>query len=304
MSLKYFKPDAALEEILDAIKKDGGAILTNAAEEKNLARFASELEPFLTATPYGRDDFTGQKTRRTGALIARTPGSHDFVLDKRVLNLANQFLGPYTEKLTLHLTQATTIYPGAGAQLIHRDRFAWGTYIPPQIEPQFNTLWAITDFTAENGATRIVPGSQNWPWDRDATKDEIVQAEMSRGSVLLYTGTVLHSGGENRSNQPRIGLNLTYCLAWLRQQENQFLSCPPHIAKDLDEELQELLGYTQGTYGLGYFSDPEGIAKEFDLMVPELALGRGPRKRARFNTDQLSKVIKNKASLSPFTEDS
>ena len=213
-------------------------------------------------------------------------------MDKRVLSLADQFLGPYTEKVTVHLTQATTIYPGAEAQLMHRDRFAWGTHIPHQIEPQFNTLWAITDFTTENGATRFVPGSQNWSWDRDPTKDEIVRAEMAQGSVLLYTGTVLHSGGENRSSNRRIGLNLTYCLAWLRQQENQFLSCPPHIAKNLDEELQELVGYTQGTYGLGYFSNPDGVAENFDPMVPELALGRGPRNRVRFNTDQLSRVEK------------
>ncbi len=290
MSLQYFKSDAVLEDVLRAIKEDGGAILVDAAPENNLDNFVSELEPYLATTPYGRDDFTGHKTRRTGALIARMPSSHNFVMDDRVLSLAKAFLSPYTEKITLHLSQATTIYPDEEAQLIHRDRFAWGTHIPKVIEPQFNTLWAITDFTAENGATRIVPGSQNWSWDKEAKPDQIVQAEMSRGSVLLYTGTVLHGGGQNKSKNPRVGLNLTYCLAWLRQQENQYLSCPPHIAKSLDEELQELIGYTQGTYGLGYFSDPEKPAEKFDLMVPELALGRGPRHRAEFNTDQLSKV--------------
>lgn len=290
MSLQYFEPDAAWEKILRAIKKDGGAILTNVAPENNLINFTSELEPYLAHTPSGRDDFTGRKTRRTGALIARIPSSHDFVMDTRILSLAKEFLKPYTEKITLHLSQATTIYPTEKAQLMHRDRFAWGTHIPKTIEPQFNTLWAITDFTSENGATQIVPGSQQWSWDQEATENQIVQAEMPRGSVLLYTGTVLHGGGENRSKTPRIGLNLTYCLAWLRQQENQFLSCPPHIAKNLDEELQELVGYTQGAYGLGYFSNPEGVASDFDIMVPELALGRGPRHRAKFNTDQLSKV--------------
>ena len=290
MSLQYFKSDAVLEDVLRAIKEDGGVILVDAAPENNLDNFVSELEPYLATTPYGRDDFTGHKTRRTGALIARMPSSHNFVMDDRVLSLAKAFLSPYTEKITLHLSQATTIYPDEEAQLIHRDRFAWGTHIPKVIEPQFNTLWAITDFTAENGATRIVPGSQNWSWDKEAKPDQIVQAEMSRGSVLLYTGTVLHGGGQNKSKNPRVGLNLTYCLAWLRQQENQYLSCPPHIAKSLDEELQELIGYTQGTYGLGYFSDPEKPAEKFDLMVPELALGRGPRHRAEFNTDQLSKV--------------
>ena len=72
--------------------------------------------------------------------------------DARVIALAQHFLGPYTEKITLHLTQATTINPGETGQLLHRDREAWGANIPAQIEPQFNTLWAISDFTEDNGA--------------------------------------------------------------------------------------------------------------------------------------------------------
>ena len=292
MSIQYFEPDAELDKVLKAIREDGAAVLIDAAEKKTIAKFESELKPFLAASPFGRDDFSGKLTRRVGALIARTPSSGEFILDKRVLYLARKFLAKYTEKITLHLTQATTIYPNSEDQLIHRDRFAWGTYIPKEIEPQFNTLWAISDFNIENGATKLIPGSQNWAWDREAQKGEIDTVEMSKGSVLLYTGSVLHGGGKNISDKPRTGLNLTYCLAWLRQQENQFLSCPPHIAKNLDEELQELVGYTQGSYGLGYFSDPESVAGQFDIMVPELALGRGPRHKVQFNTDQLSKVEK------------
>lgn len=290
MSLRYFNGDAALAEVLEAIERDGGAVLEDALDRDSLARFRDELEPYLSAAPFGRDDFSGRRTQRTGALIARTPSCREIVMDRRILNLAHRFLGPYTEKLTVHLTQATNIHPGETAQTIHRDREAFGTHIPPDVEPQFNTLWAITDFTADNGATRFVPGSHRWAWDREAQPEEIVQAEMTRGSVLLYTGTVLHGGGPNRSSEPRLGLNLTYCLAWLRQQENQYLSCPPHVARDLDEELQELLGYTQGTYGLGYFSDPDAPATGFDPMVPELALGRGPRKRVRYNDAQLSEA--------------
>lgn len=288
MSLDYFECDAPLDDILAAIERDGGAVLKDALDVESLARFRNELEPYLSAAPFGRDEFSGRRTQRTGALIARTPSCHKIVMDRRILDLAHRFLGPYTEKLTVHLTQATNIHPGEVAQTIHRDREAFGTHIPATVEPQFNTLWAVTDFTAENGATRFVPGSQRWPWDREARADEIIQVEMTKGSVLLYTGSVLHGGGENRSNEPRLGLNLTYCLAWLRQQENQYLSCPPHVARHLDEALQELLGYTQGTYGLGYFSDPDGPPADFEPMVPELALGRGPRKRARFNNAQLS----------------
>lgn len=290
MSLSYFDSDASTDDVLAAIHRDGGAVLEDALSAAMLTRFADELQPYLDAAPFGRDDFTGRRTQRTGALVARTPSCRNIVMDPRILGLAHAFLGPYTEKLTIHLTQATNIHPGEVPQRIHRDREAWGTLIPPQIEPQFNTLWAITDFTAQNGATRFVPGSHRWPWDRMAEPDEIVQAEMRRGSVLLYTGSVLHGGGENRSREPRLGLNLTYCLAWLRQQENQYLSCPPHVARTLDEELQELLGYTQGTYGLGYFSDPDAPAGGFDPMVPELALGRGPRKRVHYNDEQLSRA--------------
>ena len=288
MTLNYFEPDASLEAVFDAIQQDGGAIITDALTPALLTRFSEELEPYLSVAPYGGDDFMGRKTQRIGALVARTPSCRQIVTDSRVLALARHFLCPYAEKITINITQATIINPGEVGQLLHRDREAWGTDIPPQIEPQFNTFWAITDFTEENGATNIAPGSHKWDWNRQAKANEVTQAIMPKGSVLLYTGTVLHGGGENRSNEPRLGLNLTYCLAWLRQQENQYLSCPPHIAKNLDEELQELLGYTQATYGLGYFSDPEAPAGDFDPLVPELALGRGPRKRARYNIDQLS----------------
>lgn len=290
VNLDYFDSKAPLDEILDSIKRVGGAVLEDALDVNSLTLFRDELETYQGATPFGRDDFTGHKTKRTGALVARTPSCRKIVTDSRILNLAHRFLAPYTEKLTVHLTQATTIYPGERPQTLHRDREAFGNHIPPQLEPQFNTLWAITDFTVENGATRFVPGSHQWRPDRKAKPVEIIQAEMTKGSVLIYTGSVLHGGGENKSIEPRLGLNLTYCLAWLRQQENQYLSCPPDIAKELDEELQELLGYTQGTYGLGYFSDPYGAAVGFDPMVPELALGRGPRKRVRFAGAQFSEV--------------
>ncbi|MEM7466930.1 MAG: phytanoyl-CoA dioxygenase family protein [Pseudomonadota bacterium] len=290
MTLKYFDPDDSLIKVFEALQQDGGAVITDALSPTLLSAFKTELEPYLSATPYGRDHFTGRKTQRTGALVARTPSCREIVSDSRILALAHKFLGPHTDKITVHLTQATNIHPGEEAQVLHRDREAWGTNIPRQVEPQFNTLWAITEFTEENGATNFVPGSQQWSWDREPNAEEILQASMPQGSVLLYTGTVLHGGGANRSDKPRLGLNLTYCLAWLRQQENQYLSCPPHIAKNLDEELQELLGYTQGTYGLGYFSDPEAPARDFDLLVPELALGRGPRKRVRYNDLQLSDV--------------
>ena len=120
----------------------------------------------------------------------------------------------------------------------------------------------------------MVPGSIDWPDKRKPEPDEICQAVMTRGSALLYTGSVFHGGGENRSNGDRIGMNLTYTLAWLRQEENQYLSCPPEIARELPEEMQDLLGYTMGSYALGYYTPPLPPGEGPEIVGPEHALGR------------------------------
>jgi ectoine hydroxylase-related dioxygenase (phytanoyl-CoA dioxygenase family) len=279
-ALVYFDADADNEEILEVLREDGACVLVDVMDENLKSRVNDELQPLIEATPHGRDDFTGRLTGRTGALVARSEASRELVMHSTITDLARQFLEPYTDKIQVHLTQIINIQPGQGVQPRHRDRLAWGGYLPSDIEPQFNTMWALTDFTEENGATRVVPGSVSWPTDRRATDEETIQAVMTAGSVLLYSGSVIHGGGENLSDSDRTGVNITYCLGWLRTEENQYLSCPPHVAKELDPELQELLGYTMGSYALGYYSDPEGVTDVNDLRPPEFVLGRSPREKA------------------------
>ncbi|MGI9323973.1 MAG: phytanoyl-CoA dioxygenase family protein [Pseudomonadales bacterium] len=278
MALQTLDSDAGTAAMMAAMEADGAVIVAGLLDAEQRAALIDELQPFIGRTPMGADDFTGRKTQRTGALIARTPKVRPLVTHPVVIGGAEKFLSPFTEKIILHLTQTIYIHPGQGAQVLHRDRLAWGTHLPSSIEPQFNTIWALTDFTAENGATRVVPGSHRWSSKQRAAAEQTVQAEMAAGSVLFYSGSVLHSGGENQSKAARLGLNITYCLGWLRQEENQYLSCPPHIARDLEPELQELLGYTQGNYALGYYSDPEATEPNRDILPPEMALGRLPRK--------------------------
>ena len=272
-----FDPDHDLDEVLTAFHRDGAVIIRGLMGVELQERVAQELEPWVSATPAGRDDFVGRLTTRTGALVARSPACRELVMHEIVLDLAHRFLLQFSNKIQLHLTQVINITPGQGTQPLHQDRLAWGGYVPDGIEPQFNTMWALTDFTNENGATRIVPGSPHWDKDRRATDDEKTQAVMDAGSVLLYSGSVTHGGGENRSSHDRTGINITYCLSWLRTEENNYLSCPPDIAKDLDPGLQELLGYTMGNYALGYYSDPHGMNAKTDVLAPEYALGRSPR---------------------------
>ncbi len=279
-NLAYFDADADSDDVLTTLREDGACVLVDVMSDELRSRVNSELQPFIAATPTGRDDFTGRLTGRTGALVARSTAARDLVMHPVTTNLAQKFLEPYTDKIQLHLTQIINIQPGQGAQPRHRDRLAWGGYLPAEIEPQFNTIWALTDFTEENGATRVVPGSVGWPDDRRAADDETTQAVMTAGSVLLYSGSVIHGGGKNFSDADRTGVNITYCLGWLRTEENQYLSCPPEIAKSLDHDLQEMLGYTMGSYALGYYSDPSGVSEINDLRPPEFVLGRPPRDKA------------------------
>jgi len=279
-NLAYFDADADSDDVLTTLREDGACVLVDVMSDELRSRVNSELQPFIAATPTGRDDFTGRLTGRTGALVARSTAARDLVMHPVTTNLARKFLEPYTDKIQLHLTQIINIQPGQGAQPRHRDRLAWGGYLPAEIEPQFNTIWALTDFTEENGATRVVPGSVGWPDDRRAADDETTQAVMTAGSVLLYSGSVIHGGGKNFSDADRTGVNITYCLGWLRTEENQYLSCPPEIAKSLDHDLQEMLGYTMGSYALGYYSDPSGVSEINDLRPPEFVLGRPPRDKA------------------------
>jgi ectoine hydroxylase-related dioxygenase (phytanoyl-CoA dioxygenase family) len=265
--------DAPAERILEIIERDGAVILKDVLSPAEVDRVLAETRPYIDATRKGRDTFTGFETTRTGALVARSPACRELVMNARVLEAANRFLEPYCNRIQLHLTQVIRLNPGQPAQVIHRDRWAWGTYLKG-VEPQFNTIWAMTDFTPENGATQVVPGSTGWPDDRKALPEEITQAVMSRGSVLLYTGSVFHAGGANQSDGERIGFNITYSLGWLRQEENQYLSCPPEIARDLPVPLQDLLGYTVGSYALGYYTPPLPPGEGPEAVGPEYALGR------------------------------
>ena len=275
--LQTLDATASQAQLLQVLDRDGACIIADLLPQPLRDQIVEEVMPYVAQTRFGGDDFSGRKTRRTGALVARSPACRDLITQPIILDAARAFLAPFTEKIILHLTQTIFIGPGEGAQPLHRDRLAWGNHLPRSIEPQFNTIWALTDFTAENGATRVVPGSHRWQDGQKATADDQCQAEMRQGSVLVYSGSVIHSGGENRSQEIRMGLNLTYCLGWLRQEENQFLSCPPYIARHLPQALQELLGYTMGNYALGYYSDPEpGLEINAGVLPPERALGATP----------------------------
>jgi len=272
-SLKHLAANADASEIAAILDSDGALILDNVLSPAGIAEVRSEIDPYVEATRDGRDSFTGFQTTRTGALVARSPACRELVMHPAVLAACDAFLKRACDRYQLHLTQVIRIKSGQPRQPLHRDRLAWGGFLPSSIEPQLNTIWAMTDFTQANGATQVVPGSPSWPDNRKAEPAEVGYAEMKAGSVLIYSGSVIHAGGENLTQDDRVGINITYCLGWLRQEENQYLSCPPAIARTLDPKLQALLGYSMGSYALGYFSPPLPPGEGPEGVPPQFALG-------------------------------
>jgi len=270
--LQHLPGDAESSAIVTAVQQDGAVILDDVLSEGFIAALREETDPYMEHTSNGEDHFAGHHTTRTGGLLVRSEKCRELIENQTILNPCNEFLAPYCERVQLHLTQIIRIRPGETAQTIHRDRWAWGKHLS-HLEPQFNTIWAITDFTSENGATQVVPGSTQWPDDQEIKPEQITQAKMKAGSVLVYSGSVFHGGGANSSDQDRIGINITYALGWLRQEENQYLSCPPELAKDLSPTLQGLAGYAMGQYALGYFTPPGAPGEGPEVVPPQYALG-------------------------------
>ena len=266
----------------------GYAIVERVVDEQVMDRLSAEVTPFVEASAAGRDVYDGMRTRRTGALVARCPTARQLVMHPLVTDTVGRFLS-HASAVQLHLTQVITIEPGETKQKLHRDQMAFDFFpFPSDYHVQCNTMWALTDFTSANGATHIAPGTSVMSDDEAAGVEEL-QAEMPRGSVLFYDGKVLHGGGANTSDGVRQGVNITYAVGWVRQEENQFLACPAEVARTLDDDLLRMMGYQQGAFALGYVGDQQD----------PLAVLRG--------TDDKVRVVSDfryaNASFSGFVED-
>jgi hypothetical protein len=256
--LNHVPATTSPEVLAQLLRRDGYVIVDNLAPPELMDAIDGDLAPHLDATPLGYNAMIGTRTRRTGALVARSPACRTLIQHPTLLGTCADFLG-HASAFQLMLTQVISIEPGESAQALHRDQNAFDFYpFPDDYHVQCNTLWALSDYTADMGATRIVPGSQTGGrTPTDYTDADCLQAEMTRGSVLIYSGKIVHSGAANRSDRVRRAININYCVGWVRQEENQFLSVPREVAQTLDDDLLKLIGYQEGAWAMGYFRDFE-----------------------------------------------
>jgi ectoine hydroxylase-related dioxygenase (phytanoyl-CoA dioxygenase family) len=246
------------------IARDGYTILEDAIEPGLVEALSADLlrlERELSVRP-ARNDFEGTRTVRIYNLLVHGPLYEGIPVHAGVLPLVEAVLdaGCLVSSLS-----SISIDAGETPQPIHAD----DQMIPlpkPHVATVCNTMWALTDFTEENGATRIIPGSHL----RDHSPVygrhyDSIPAEMRRGSVLVWHGSLWHGGGANRTDTRRVGIAMNYCAGWIRQQENQQLGIPRDVAQRFSPRLRELVGY--GVYN--------GLIGHIDRKNPTQLLGDG-----------------------------
>jgi ectoine hydroxylase-related dioxygenase (phytanoyl-CoA dioxygenase family) len=232
-------PSSIINEILE---EDGCVVIDGLLSSGELAQLQIEIAGGLRPVPMCGGGFFGALTKRISSVISKSSISRTMAVHPLILEVMDHHLLKSCRQYQLNLTQAIQIFPGEIAQMIHSDD-AMFPFTHPGTQAMINCMWAIDAFTAENGATQIVPGSHRWQPDRQPEPNEIVAGAMPAGSVLIYFGGLLHAGGANRSDAPRTGLVLSYCLGWLRQAENHYLSIPLDQVRHFPHRLQHLLGY-------------------------------------------------------------
>jgi len=273
MNIPQFPADTPTSELTQALEDAGCLVVTDVFDTKQREAIREELAPHMAAVKGlnhdNPEDFYPGRTRRVSALVARSNTVTDQLLaHPNSTNMCDAFLLPNAEYgYQLHVTAALEIGPGARTQILHREEDSF-TYFPvPRPNLIVASMWAISDFRADNGATRIVPGSHKWPKDRVAKDNEIIQAEMPAGSTLYWLGGTLHGAGANTATDWRYGIILTYSVGWVRQEENQYMDVPAARLAELSPKLRKLIGFDM--YDALGFYDPSSVSESLNLQNSE-----------------------------------
>jgi len=242
-------PDTEAEAHVGTIAREGYVVLESVLAPDEIAAMRAALAPHLSGEHMGRNDFEGFRSERVYALLAKDPALALLVEHPRLLSIVDRLLAPH---YLLSAFLAINVHPGETAQGWHFDD--GGCHVPmPRPMHGVSAIWALDDFTVENGATQLIPRSHLWgegapaPDERDA-----VSICMPAGSVVVFAGNLQHRGASSFGRGTRLGVTPQFCQSWLRQIENMALAVPPHLARRLSPRVQALLGYSIAPPFVGY----------------------------------------------------
>ena len=266
--MRFSPPDASqIDRDLAAIRSDGYVVVDGLLSAADLDETRRALAAHLAADPSGRNNFEGYRTQRVYSLVGKGAIFADMVAHPRILAICDALLLP---NYLLTASQAICIRPSESAQPFHSDDIFY-TIPRPRPAVSISTIWAVDPFTPDNGATQVIEGSHHWS---DSEVADLLTAQdfatapreqrlprpapplperwraqlhdvcMPAGSAIVFLGTLVHRGGENRSDARRLAISHQYCQPWARLQENFFLSIPPEVVAGCSKRIQQLLGYS------------------------------------------------------------
>jgi ectoine hydroxylase-related dioxygenase (phytanoyl-CoA dioxygenase family) len=266
--IRSFDNNTPSDVVAASLLQEGGVIVRNLASPELIDRVAEELREPLEAKGHEfENDFNGYKTCRLAGILEVSRSSAELLTNPCALGVADAVLKRHCDNYQVGSMTAIEIHPGESSQILHRD----GDFYPiaiPGVEFQLQAMWALSDFTEDNGATRIVTdrdvlkGVKNADTEAFENIDEstVSQAVMPKGSVLFWLQSTIHGGGANTASTARSGLFISYCLGWVRQEDNQYLLMPREVAESYPENVSRLLGYqAHGKYLGIYPGDPDGL---------------------------------------------
>lgn len=262
-------PDDDLKKHLSAIAEQGYTVIEDALDPELLNTISGALERLERDAGIvpANNDFEGRSTIRIYNLLAHGGVFEQIPVHPMVLPVIE---GVLDDGCLVSSLSSIAIGPGETPQLIHSDDQVIGFERPHQVVV-CNSMWALTDFTEANGATRLVPGSHRWDHGPElGAKIDSIPATMKRGSVLIWHGSLWHGGGANDTDERRVGIAMNYCAGFLRQQENQQLGIPRSVARGFSTRLKRLIGYGVYRSLIGHVDkrDPvELLGDEVDLKV-------------------------------------
>jgi ectoine hydroxylase-related dioxygenase (phytanoyl-CoA dioxygenase family) len=250
MTLQTVGANTPAGQVAGALTDDGAVIFRDLLPPDVVRAINAEVQPFVEqADPDMRHlnpgvQFFHAQTRHVSGLAGKSRTfATEVMIHPLLMELCDIILGPSCARYQLNLAHLLERLPGATQQFWHQDELVWNLVPEPKPELQLASVIALVDFTADNGATRVFPGSHQWEPGRYPTDHEAVVAEMPAGSAILYLGSTFHGGGPHSGTEPRRGVHLSYTLGWLRTEENNYLAVPPEVACGLPRECQEVLGY-------------------------------------------------------------